>query len=190
MKEKRQRTKKRRSYYQKRRRTNRGSKRQRGGFLNRYEFTYAGRDTVNQATKVAPGVIKGAADDINNVAEQRINQIISKSGAEVETVLPKILKGVIEDVYRTPFRLLGNFGKQQLNKLKRKIFRQDTTIVCILCLQRSDNKSYFLNKKPYKSFSLKRFKKKIRGGVCLLSNFLQATSTCNLPLVANKNSSN
>ena len=115
--------KKRRPYYRKPRRTNRGRKRQRGGFLNRYDFAYAGRDTVNQVAKVAPGVIKAAADDINKVAEQRINQIISKGGAEVERVLPKILKGAIEDVYRTPFRMLGNFGKQQLNKLKRKILR-------------------------------------------------------------------
>ena len=119
MKQKRQRTKKRRPYYRKPGLTNRGRKRQRDGFLNRYDFAYADRDTVNQAAKVAPGVIKATADDINKIAEQRINQIISKGGAEVERVLPKILKGAIEDFYRTPFRLLGNFGKQQLNKLKR-----------------------------------------------------------------------
>ena len=122
MRQKRQRAKKRRPSYQKRRRTNRGQKWQRGGFLNRYDFAYAGRDTVNQAAKVDPGVIK-AAKDINKIAEQRINQIISKGGAEVERVLPKILNGAIEDIYRTPFRLLGNFGKQQLDKLKRKILR-------------------------------------------------------------------
>ena len=118
-----QRAKKRRPHYQKRRRTNQGQKWQRGGFLNRFDFPYAGRDTVNQAARVAPGVIKAARGDINKIAEQRINQIISKGGAKVERVLPKILKGPIEDVYRTPFRLLGNFGKQQLNKLKRKILR-------------------------------------------------------------------
>ena len=121
MRQKRQRRKKRRPRYQKQRRTNKGRLRQLGGFLNRYDFAYAGRDTVNQAAKVAPGVIKAPADDINKVAEQRINQIISKGGAEVERVLPKLLRGAIEDVYQTPFRLLGNFGKQQLNKLKRKI---------------------------------------------------------------------
>ena len=96
--------------------------RQLRGFLNRYNFAYPGRDTVNQAANVAPGVIKAAADDIK-VAEQRINHIISKGGAEVERVFLKILRGAIEDVYQTPFRLLGNFGKQQLNKLKRKILR-------------------------------------------------------------------
>ena len=78
----------------------------RGGFLNRFDFVYAGRNTVNQAAKVAPGVIKTATNDINNIVEQRINRIISKGGAEVERVLPKILRGAIEDVYQTPFRLL------------------------------------------------------------------------------------
>ena len=84
MRQKQQRTKTRRPYYRKPRRTNQGRTRQHGGFLNRYDFDYASRDTVNQAGKVAPGVIKATADDINKVAEQRINQIISKGGAEVE----------------------------------------------------------------------------------------------------------
>ena len=37
-------------------------KKQRGGFLNHYYFAYAGRDTINQAGKVAPGVIKNASN--------------------------------------------------------------------------------------------------------------------------------
>ena len=28
-----------------------------GGFLNRYDFAYAGRDTVNQLGKIVPSVI-------------------------------------------------------------------------------------------------------------------------------------
>lgn len=91
------------------------------GFLNCYDFAYAHRDTVNQAAKVTPGVIKSASNEINNVAKKRINQIITQGGKEVERVLLKILRGAIKDVYQTPFRLLGNFGKQQLNKLERKI---------------------------------------------------------------------
>ena len=43
-------------------------KRQAGGFSNRYDFAYAGRDTVNQVAKVARGVIKAATNDINNIA--------------------------------------------------------------------------------------------------------------------------
>ena len=52
-----------------------------------------------------------------------INQIISQAGKEVERVLPKILRGAIEDVCQTPFRLLANFGKQQFNKIKTKMLR-------------------------------------------------------------------
>ena len=53
-------------------------KRQTGDFLNRYDFAYAGRDTVNQAAKVAPGIIKGATNGISNIAKQTIDQIISQ----------------------------------------------------------------------------------------------------------------
>ena len=103
--------------------TNRKRKRQLGGFLNRYDFAYGGRDVVNQATKVEFRVIKATTNNINNIAMDRINQIISQGGKEVEQVLPKILRGVIKDVYQTPFRLLINFEKQQFNKIKKKILR-------------------------------------------------------------------
>lgn len=76
-------------------------KKQTGGFLNRYDFAFAGRDVVNQAAKVAPGVIKGALDNAAGVAKQRIDQIISQGGKEMEHVLPKVLRGAIEDVYQT-----------------------------------------------------------------------------------------
>ena len=97
-----------RTKYQKKRQT-KGQKRKRqyGGFLNHYDFTYAGRDAVNQAAKVALGVIKATTNDIHKIAEQRINQVISQDGQELEGVLPKILRGAIKDVYQTPFRLLG-----------------------------------------------------------------------------------
>ena len=83
----------------------------------------AGNDVVNQAAKVAPGVIKQATNDIDQMVKNRRNQGISSGGAEIERVLPKILRGAIEDVYKTPFRLLGNFGKQQFNEIKKKILR-------------------------------------------------------------------
>ena len=42
-------------------------KTQTGGFLNLFNFAYAGRDVVNQGAKVALGVIKGTTNDINNI---------------------------------------------------------------------------------------------------------------------------
>ena len=65
-------------------------------------------------------------NDINAIATNRINQVISQGGKEMERVLPKILRGAIKDVYQTPFRLLGDFGKQQFNKIKREISNQLT----------------------------------------------------------------
>ena len=115
--------KERRRPYQKQKNSNKKRYRQRGGFLNRYDFAYAGQDAVNQAAKVAPRVIKAAANNINAVATDRINQIITQGGKEMERVLPKILRGAIKGVYQTPFRLLGHFGKQQFNKIKRKILK-------------------------------------------------------------------
>ena len=47
-----------------------------------------------------------------------INQIISKVGKEVDCVLPKVIWRAIKDDYQTPF-ILENFGKQQLNKIKK-----------------------------------------------------------------------
>ena len=96
---------------------------QKGGFLNRYDFPNAGRETVNQVGKIAPGIIKQATGEIDKIAQNRINQIIRCGGSEIKRVLPKILRGAIEDVYKTPFRLLGNFGKQQCTKLKKRILR-------------------------------------------------------------------
>ena len=102
-------------------RTGKRKKRQTGRFLSRYDFAYAGRDVVNQAGKVAPSIINKATSDINKIAQKRIDQAIRNGGAEVERIAPKIIRGAIEEVYKTPFRLLGNLGKKQFQKIKQNI---------------------------------------------------------------------
>ena len=102
-------------------RTGKRKKRQTGRFLSRYDFAYAGRDVVNQAGKVAPSIINKATSDINKIAQERIDQAIRTGGAEVERIAPKIIRGAIEEVYKTPFRLLGNLGKKQFQKIKQNI---------------------------------------------------------------------
>ena len=99
------------------------SRRQMGGFLNRYDFAYAGKDTVIQVGKIAPDIINKAAGEINKIAPQRTDQVVRSGGAEIERVAPKIIRGAIEEVYKTPFRLLGNLGKRQFQKIKRKLFK-------------------------------------------------------------------
>ena len=97
--------------------------RQTGGFLNRYDFAYASRDTINHVGKIAPEIINKATSDINKIAQQRIDQAIRTSRAEIECVAPKIIRGAIEEVYKTLFRLLGNLRKKQFQKIKRKLFK-------------------------------------------------------------------
>ena len=97
--------------------------RQTGGFLNRYEFVHAGRDIVNQVGKIAPKIITKPTSDINKIAKDRIDQTVRTGGAEIERIAPKIIKGAIEEVYKTPFRLLGNLGKKHFQKIKIKLFK-------------------------------------------------------------------
>lgn len=95
-----------------------------GGFLNLYDFACSGRDFVNQVGKIVPNIIKNTSNNINKIVKERIDQAIKTSGSEIERIAPKIIRGAIEDVYKTPFRLLGNLGKKQFQKIKRKIFNQ------------------------------------------------------------------
>ena len=86
-------------------------------------FAYAGRDVVNQVGKVAPEIINQATGEINKIAQERIDQAIRSGGAEIERVAPKIIKGAIKEVYKTPFRLLGNLGRKHFEKIKRKLLK-------------------------------------------------------------------
>ena len=94
-----------------------------GAFLNRHDFAYVGRDTVNQVVKIAPEIINQTAGQINKIAQQGIDQVVRSIGAEIERVAPKIIRGAIEEVYKMPFGLLGNLGKKQFQKIKRKLFK-------------------------------------------------------------------
>ena len=96
---------------------------QTGRFLNCYDFAHAGRDTVNQLGKIAPDIINQVTGEINKIAQQRIDQVVRSGGAEIKRVVPKIIRGAIEKVYKTPFRLLGNLGKKQFQKIKNKLFK-------------------------------------------------------------------
>ena len=68
-------------------------------------------------------VISQATGETKKIAQQRIDQVVRLGRAEIKRVAPKIIRGAIEEVYKTPFRLLGNLGKKQFQKIKRKLFK-------------------------------------------------------------------
>ena len=80
---------------------------QKCGFLIRYDFAYAGRDTVNQVGKIAPDLIKNASSKLNNIVQQRINQIISQGEKEVEGYFQKFLGELLKIFTKHLFRCWG-----------------------------------------------------------------------------------
>ena len=98
---------------------------QKGGLFNRYDFAYAGRDTVNQAfknlDKSAPALIQNLSGELNNILEQRIHQLIPE---QIKQLGPPLLKGAIEDTYKTPFKLLGKFGKSKLAEARQRLNKE------------------------------------------------------------------
>ena len=94
--------------------------RQIGGFSNRYDFVYAGRDVVNQVGKIVPGVIDKATGKINKIVQQRIGQAIKTGGAEMERVAPKIIRGAIEEVYKNTVQISWKSWKTAVSKNQKK----------------------------------------------------------------------
>ena len=100
-------------------------RKQKGGWLSRYDFAYAGRDSVNQAAhhlkKIAPGLIKQSTKELDAIASRRINQLTRNTAEEIKRIAPGLIRGAIEEAYKTPFRLLGKFGTNKYNQLKKII---------------------------------------------------------------------
>ena len=101
-------------------------RKQKGGWLNRYDFAYAGRDSVNQAAyhmkKIAPNLIRQSSKELDAIASCRINQLTNNTANEIKRIAPGLIRGAIEEVYKTPFRLLGNFGSNKYRQLKKKLY--------------------------------------------------------------------
>ena len=66
---------------------------------------------------LSPKLVNQASKEIDKIKETKIRQVINSGG---QHIAPQIIKGAIEDVYKTPFRLLGKLGKQKFPQLKRK----------------------------------------------------------------------
>ena len=83
-------------------------------------FAYARQDTVNLAMK---GLDTLAPKEIDIIAEATTRQVINDSGQQIQKIAPQIIQGAIEDIYKTPFRLLRQLGKYKFSQLKKKLSR-------------------------------------------------------------------
>ena len=92
-------------------------KSQRGGFLNRYDFPYAGRDTVDQASKqlnvLAPKLVEQLTTGLEKVSANRVKQL--------EQIAPALTKGAVEELYKAPFHLLKKAGEKKYDSIKKNV---------------------------------------------------------------------
>ena len=72
---------------------------------------------------LAPKLIGQTSREIDKIAEVRIKQIMNQGRQQIKKIAPQIIGGAIEDVYKTPFRLLGNLGKKRICSAETKIFK-------------------------------------------------------------------
>ena len=73
----------------------RTKRQQHGGFLNRYDFAYAGKDTVNQAMQgldsLASKLINQTSMEVDKIVEARIRQVVNNGGQQIQKVPPQII---------------------------------------------------------------------------------------------------
>ena len=93
-------------------------RRQRGGFVNQYDFAYAGKDTINQAAK-----------HLNSLAPQLVNQLMDRATAGLDKITANRVEQLSRETGQTlkkiaPFRLLGNLGRKKYKELKKNVFNK------------------------------------------------------------------
>ena len=70
---------------------------------------------------LASKLINQVSKETDKIEEARRKQVINNGGQQVQKISPQIIRGAIEDVYKTPLRLLGKLGKQKFLQLKRNL---------------------------------------------------------------------
>ena len=98
-----------------------GRRRQRGGFLNRYDFAYAARNTVNQAAKHLDTLAPKLVNQLMSKATTGLDNITAKQVEQIKKIAPGLIRDAIEELYKTPFHLLGNLGRKKYKALKKSI---------------------------------------------------------------------
>ena len=65
-----------------------------------------------------------ATTGLDNITAKRVEQISRETGQTLKQIAPGLIRGTIEELYKTPFRLLGNLGRKKYEALKKKVFNK------------------------------------------------------------------
>ena len=81
------------------------------------------KKSFDRVDKLAPKLIRQSSKELDAIASCRINQLTRNTAEEIKRIAPGLIRGAIEEAYKTPFRLLGNFGINKYNQLRKKIYK-------------------------------------------------------------------
>ena len=56
-----------------------------------------------------------------NRATTGLDKISANRIEQIKQIAPGLIKGAVEELYKTPFRLLGNMGKKKYKLLQKKV---------------------------------------------------------------------
>ena len=56
-----------------------------------------------------------------NKATTGLDNRSAKRVEQIKQIAPGLIKGAVEELYKTPFRLLGNMGKKKYKLLQKKV---------------------------------------------------------------------
>ena len=59
-----------------------------------------------------------------NKATTGLDKISANRIEQLKQIAPGIIKGVVEELYKAPFRLLGNMGKKKYKVLIKKVYNK------------------------------------------------------------------
>ena len=82
-------------------------------------FAYAGRNTVNQAAKHLDTLAPKLVNQLMSKATTGLDNITAKRVEQNKQIAPGLIRGAVEELCKTPFRLLGNLGRKKYKALKK-----------------------------------------------------------------------
>ena len=56
-----------------------------------------------------------------NKATTGLDKISANRIEQIKQIAPGLIEGTVEELYKTPFRLLGNMGKKKYKLLQKKV---------------------------------------------------------------------
>ena len=79
---------------------------------------------AHKATKNLDKLVPKLIDQLMNKATTGLDNISAKRIDQLKQIAPGLIKVAVEELYKTPFRLLGNMGKKKYKVLEKQVYNK------------------------------------------------------------------